>query len=403
MTVHFFYRSPYAGPTRLYHRSFPAPSVLAWFREHWHYLAHGDGRPVPGEGERMVIPWRSPERSATSARLHQVLGCDVYGLETLFESIALRHLPPPADYPTLADLLQSNLYAEEGEIRAHPHRISVRTNDDNLELAYFWCDDTFVRMAGSQLAYPRLDGWQLPVGADPSRPCLEFPTRLLRARGRGQGSAYLIFLADTDEAYLTDLLPPYEIPGLRLPDLARFLVRIKPGPAWPPELRLLRSQLLSPDETTGSEERDLVLGLLENPGDKVRWGVYGDWLYEQGLSSPGRVLLERALKACSRLPLLVLADWLAWAEAEDNLTGFREEVAGWAARLREPSHDPTLSLFSVADHVAQGCLHDASANGFDFYQQWIIFDDLWVGANPELARSLVHFASTWDLLSLPNG
>ena len=35
----------------------------------------------------------------------------------------------------------------------------------------------------------------------------------------------------------------------------------------------------------------------------------------------------------------------------------------------------------------------------DLYHQWVFFDDLWAGAHPELANSVLRFAARWDVLS----
>lgn len=62
-------------------------------------------------------------------------------------------------------------------------------------------------------------------------------------------------------------------------------------------------------------------------------------------------------------------------------------------------HEPTKSLVRTSDHLLQLCLHIGNYFGRDIYHQWIIFDDLWAGANRDLAEGILRSAQRWDVLS----
>jgi UV DNA damage repair endonuclease len=62
-------------------------------------------------------------------------------------------------------------------------------------------------------------------------------------------------------------------------------------------------------------------------------------------------------------------------------------------------HDPSKSLISTTDHLLQLCLHTGICFGRDVHHQWIFFDDLWAGANPDLADGILRYAQRWDVLS----
>ena len=61
--------------------------------------------------------------------------------------------------------------------------------------------------------------------------------------------------------------------------------------------------------------------------------------------------------------------------------------------------DPAKSLIHISDHIAQMCLHVGNWFGKDLYHQWILFDDLWAGANADLAEGVLRYAKRWDVLS----
>ncbi|MEV5895106.1 hypothetical protein [Nonomuraea fuscirosea] len=53
---------------------------------------------------------------------------------------------------------------------------------------------------------------------------------------------------------------------------------------------------------------------------------------------------------------------------------------------------PERTLIQVGEHLAQMALH-ADGNG---HRPWYVFDDVWAGAHPDLAASLIHYAYHWD-------
>src|SRR5688572_8709271 len=126
MTVHFVYRSHYQGPMGLYHKAFAERTVLEWFQNHW-------------EG----IPYDEETAYGGQDRVAEVLGCSVYGFNSLFNAIARHALSPPRTERRLVELLRQHLYLE-GELRAAPHLLQMLTDDDEIELAYYFFDDEYL-------------------------------------------------------------------------------------------------------------------------------------------------------------------------------------------------------------------------------------------------------------------
>ncbi len=93
-----------------------APSVLAWFQRNWTLGRGGFVEELRGE---------------------------VYGLDQLFEDVEIEKIAAPKTDEELVPLLEKHIYFE-GDIEAEPHFVHVETDDDEVEIAYFFFDDTFL-------------------------------------------------------------------------------------------------------------------------------------------------------------------------------------------------------------------------------------------------------------------
>jgi uncharacterized protein (TIGR02996 family) len=381
MSTYFVYRSPYHGPAGKYLKRFDDATVLDWFRNHWRALPDGPGHPAG--------------RYAT-----QVLGTDVYGFASLFERIAEKGLSAPASEQALGRLLRANLYVE-GEVRLAPHCVQVLTDDDELELAYYFFDDDFLAEHGARAAFLLHEDWRLPGGqAAVGRPS-PVPTTALAPRRRGHGVTYLVFHGYSDSLNLTDLEGGYRFSGVRLPDLARHLAHASPaGQGWRFPLRLLRSQLLRARDEAGPQEKGFLQAILEGPRDETNWGVYSDWLQEQGRPRAGLAVLERALLACARFPVASIMNSVDTRPLGlGDVAAARTELEGLLGQFARSGHQPALSRCHVEEHLAQLCLHTGRWGKRDLFHQWFLFDDLWAGAHPALADAVLRYARRWDVLS----
>jgi uncharacterized protein (TIGR02996 family) len=382
MTTYFVYRSPYHGPSGKYLKRFPDATVLDWFRNHWRAVPDGPGYPAGAYAE-------------------ELLGTDVYGFASLFERIAERGQAAPETEQALWRLLRANLYVE-GEIRAAPHCLQVLTDDDELELAYYFFDDDFLAEHGDRAAFLRNEDWRLPGGLAPGGSASGVPTTALAPRQRGPGVTYLVFHGYSDSVNLDSLEGGYRFSGLRLPDLARHLARVAAaGEDWPFELRLLRAQLLQPPDKARPQEQAFLQAIRVDPGDETNWAVYSDWLQEQGRPRAGLAVQERALTACARYPVAVILNRIdTRGIGLGDLSAARQECAGLLGQFEgRTSHEPARSLVHVEDHLAQLCLHTGRWGQRDLFHQWFLFDDLWAGANPALANAVLQYARRWDVLS----
>lgn len=327
--VHFVYRTHYEGPLSLRVRQVPDAGVLDWFRRGW---GCDDG-------------W---------AWVEAELGGAVYGLASIFEAARTEGLPRPDTLDELRTLLHGHLYVEGGPecIRLDEHSLRVRTDDDEVELAYFFFDDPV--FADGRLAYLRAS-WPLPGDAggvaafDPG--CA---VTVAAPAGGGDATTYAVFLTHYDGETLARLAP-FAFPGVDLPGLAAHLRAGDPDGHWPPELFVLRA-LVAPEDGT----------------------------------------VEAALRRCNRWPGFNLNDD-PWPPGmpDAHAAVHREATELIAAGEYTDERNPDASLLRVDEHLAQLAMH---CNGPFGHQQWFLFDTAWAATHPDLARSLLRYAGHWDPL-----
>src|SRR5579875_448398 len=327
MSVYVVYRSHYEGPSGKHVRRLDGDSVLGWFQAVWERAKQADD----------ASQWVKSE-----------IGTSVYGFESIFEAARDESLPPPTSDRKLKSYLEEHLYVE-GEIIYRPHALQALTNDDEIELAYYIFDDHFLTEHPGRAAYLLHEDWRLPVtsGERPHHPTIE--AKSIDPSGDGPGTTYLAFLAFYDSLNLTDLdvEGPWRIDGVRMPGLTDYLRSARPGEEWPFELKLIRSQ--------------------RPPEDASEVG------------------LKAALRRAARFPVLRIGGSMPTSKIglgtlEKAAAEFEGVLESLVVQQGRP--DPSKSLISTGDHIAQLCLFVGWGGGV--YHQWIIFDDLWAGEHPDL-------------------
>lgn len=337
--IWFVYRSHYEVPLSRRIRRLEDPTVLAWFA-------------------RMM----SDSRTAKDPHdvYQQELGGYVYGLGTVFEAAQENSLRAPKDTEQLQKLLKKHLYVE-GEFRLDEHSLRVLTDDDEVELAYFFFDDELAKAHPDRVAWLLHDEPRLPDGEAEGTYTPPWNFEEILPKGDGEGTTYCCFFTFYDGESMPGNV--VTIPGVRIPDLASHLRNVMPTKktaqwskewldTWPIELRLLRAMI-----------------------------------------EPGQISIAPALTRCAAYPLRDVATGtnhsFLGVGTHANARGEFEKVMG-AFKM---DGDPTKSVIQVGRHAALFCPHTSSAFG---HEQWVLFDDQWAAANPNLATSLLRYGSNWD-------
>ncbi|MGW3783592.1 hypothetical protein ACWD5Z_03355 [Micromonospora chokoriensis] len=306
----------------------PGVTVLDWFRRGW-------GCDDP-EG------WINSE-----------LGDEVYGLDSVFEAALERNLPRPETVDELRELLNEHLWVEGDDestfIRLGEHALRVRTDDDEVDLAYYFVDDEAAAASPDRLSFLLHDTWPLPGGI--AAPGAVFnhgvPVRTVRLASPGPDCVFSVRLCweSPDTGRNLNLVGATAFPGLTLPDLATLLRDADDTHRWPHDARLLRA-----------------------------------------LAAPGENDIGSALERYARLP--------GYAPSPASL----DTVSAHDAIHREMlellvSERPAESQIRLDAHIAQVARYIDDFFGFD---QWFLFDTQWAAGHPDLARSLLRYAAHWD-------
>jgi hypothetical protein len=375
MSVYFAYRCHYNQPNCKFVRRFDAPSILDWFRANW-------------EGEA--------DYSAASKLALEKLGCQVYSFGNLFVGIAENELLPPRTNAELHQHLEEFLYVNE--MAATSHAIQVYTDDDELEMAIYFFDDWYLTRNPAKAAYLAHKDWDLPTEAGKGGFKTSRRSARLKPDGNGTGTVFLAF-EDFYASDNLDCLPKaYRIDGIRLPELCQYLVAAQTKVEWPFELLVLRARLFRKALRASQEEAAFLKAIRHDPSVIE---IYSDWLEERGQSRAGLLGLERGLQEVSKVSFFELGEssmvQLGGGSWLDDQAALDEALKKFQPRR---NFDSSKSHIRVHDHVAQLCLHvDRWSYGGDLYHHWVLFDDLWAGANPDLANSILRYAERWDPLS----
>jgi uncharacterized protein (TIGR02996 family) len=341
MAVYLVYRCYYTAPGERQVRKFEARSLLDWFKSIW-------------------TPIADPEDSVRHAR--QLLGgLDVALFRDLFRNIAEAGLARPRNM----DQVSAGLVGVEIWEDHAPHYLQVMFEERDLQLAVYLFDDQFRAKAPARTDFLLLDGWELP-GTWSEEEAIDLPyCSPVDEPGGDEGALYSVDLFTEGKYNLDDLDGGQRILGLRLPDLARYLLQQPVTIGY--GLRSLRLALEALLAAPTGPEAGFKTAIRDNPADPVNWAVFSDWLMDHGKQPAGLHLLEVALRT---------------------------------ANVVDPEHrKPERDLLKVTPHLAQACKHEAAFEDRDIYSQWIFFDDRWVAAHPGLAAGLVDFAARWDVLS----
>jgi uncharacterized protein (TIGR02996 family) len=352
MAVYFVFRSHDGTPTEKHVKRFEYDTVLDWARAVWK---------------------RHDARKEAKRYADQLFGMDSEVFCSLFETDVDAAPAPPR---TMADVQGwfNEMYCEED---SHgPHHLQALTEWADNQRAIYVFDDHYRKKKPGKTDFLLLDGWELPdgelVAPAPRLP----PTKAVAYSGDGEGKLYLTGKYVDCKYHLEDLDRPEHIPGLRVPDLARYVLLYPDEDLLAFPLHKVHDGLLEVLKQPRGEDAGFRAAIRKHPDDLTSWSAYSDWLEERDLPPAGLYLLDRALRA---------------------------ENCAFEGQNRKPK----LDLVKVTPHMAQVCKHEGcetkgrkdQLTATDSFAQFIFFDDLWAAAHPALARGILTFASRWDVLT----
>lgn len=399
--VYFVLRSQYHAP--LGHRlvTFEDETLLSWFQSHWVGNNKGPWRTCPDIPDilpaRPVAEWEEEEFNLIMDQYEMsTFGMDIYGFWAVWEAMQ-SHPTAPTSYEDLHSIL-SKIEYPEGDFSIQNHALEAVTDDDEIEIAWYFFDDWYLERHPERVQFLLRDHWELPGNA--SEEGASLPSDLSRPLHQeliaAAGTTYCALFSAVDGMTIMDITGCYRFDDGRLPDFADRLrdqdvpmiteewqgADQRPHrfrkPAWPEELVLLRAFLFDhPDKSLGD-------ALQASAADE---------LYDR-ISSPRDISDFRC------------------AGNETVLTG-NPSACQWdwqrfrAHRISQPVQSPWEStnrapLIQNSDHITQiRFTVDSSCDGISQCHTWgyLFFDDLWAAAHPALAESILHYGRGWSVLA----
>jgi len=113
------------------------------------------------------------------------------------------------------------LYCEEDDKGSHHVQVMTEWGDNQRAIYVF--DDHYRKKKPGKTDFLLLDGWELPAGESTKKPP-KLPQTTQNGQADGEGTVYLACGFVDCKYNLEDLTAPEHITGLRLPDLARYVL-----------------------------------------------------------------------------------------------------------------------------------------------------------------------------------
>ncbi len=332
--VFLIYRHPQAGPLGKRTATLVGTSVLDWFQRAWEKAKAAPS--VDGETD--------------DAWLVAELGGEISGLASLFQAVREHDLPAPATIDALFDVLDDHLSIERA-FWLDEDALRIDDDDDEVQHATILVGRAYAEANPDRFAFALHEDWKLPDTS--ARGAFEVPDDVVRLRlpqGAGDGVTHLCFVTFYDSESFANP-PPILVPGTRLDGLAARFRELTQTDGWPFELLLLR-------------------GLL---GGKA--------------SDAGAI--EPALRDATTLDLMSLG-------GESSKPAWRDAKASKARAsfMKSRADEPADAQIFAGAHVVQLSVTVSET----YFHQWVLFDDLWAAANPDLASSLLRWTHRWDVV-----
>jgi len=288
-----------------------------------------------------ALGWDPSAEEANYERANAITSGNVEGLSYLFKAVAEEKTPAPDSWTELAARLEGGGDLFWGQAKVESPVVSALVDDDDVDLAFYLLPLSHALSRLERSAFMLHSSWRLPTefeGEGDFAPQFEGFIEV-DARGSEAGTLYVVDMSIRVTTYLRAEAAEAvsSVRGLRLPELVGFL-RPWEDPTGPPVLRALKAALAVDDHS-----------------------------------------LSDAVQRCSVHDIEEL-------DVLELVAGSPEE-SDWG--VHPDVHE--RSRHNCSPHLIQAAHWDG-----DVFQQWIVFDDLWAAANPELAQSLFWFASDWN-------
>lgn len=272
----------------------------------------------------------------------EILGQDIYGFPIW--KIDDTGLPDsPKSYKDLKNKLEKYVYSNE--VICDEQCLKVCTDDDEIELAWFMFTEVYKQENEAELSIWFQD--KLPIKFGVQGELVSVKNEIL-PKGNNEGCTYFVSCSIYDSSHFEDLEGAFKLENIRLPDLISHL-----------------------------NNNELHLGDDEN----YSYGL-GELEYLQYISQKLNIRnLKDVLKVFVEKPITEIQGV--------NFTTLSIDDFG-NLELRNNTDE---SILNYSEHICEMCINSLG----EFYSYVIIFDDLWVEKNRDLANSIIRFGASWEI------
>jgi len=385
--VYFICRSEYESPHGRRIIEFPdAPNLVDWFKKQW--ITRKELTKINPKIPRFKFdPW--DWQNEIQELRADAFGGSFYGFCDLFAPMFGR--PAPRNLSDIEDFIDSfkGNYSE-GSIEMIDGAIQASTNDDEIEIAWYLFDDTFVEQFPERTAF--LLHKQLNV-SELTNTKSWIPPVQTKVIADGDQATFCCFFSAQDGITIADIEGCYRVPT-HLPELGSWLskkiVKTKPEkygttePDLPPDLILLRAFALL-------EDNHCFEGALRSFDSFNR--KLSSWLprvlsgYQYHTKDPLFLATDPSL----------ITEQLQALSRETQKSGEKGTSDYWVSTNGE-------TYFQFSAHFCQvvfseiSTAHNNPDEVIKYFKHWVFFDDLWASANQDLAESILKYGQGESIL-----
>lgn len=248
----------------------------------------------------------------------------------------------PTDFEELKNTIGKYIY--NNEIQGDENCLKVLTDDDEIELAWFLFTEKYKKEN-----FEKLSLWfhnQLPTKYGEVGTKLDVDIEIL-PQGNKEGCIYFISCPIYDGANLEDLEGCYKIENIRIPDIIDYL-----------------------------KEND-----FEESEKEYDYG-YSELEFLQYISRVSENIdVETLFKIFSKIPITEL-----------DVNQYEDSTIDELLKL-DLRNDKEKSKVNASEHICEISINTVG----EYYNYWIVFDDLWVEENEGLAKSILCFGKEWKI------
>lgn len=362
MALYFSNRSPFDNLTSKFTKRIEADSILVWFQKIWR---------------------TDLSEEALYKHFKNLFGTHFYGLVHFAYNLAENKPPIPSNIQELEESLRKYFYVNNIKFEEGKY-LEILTDDDELSLAWYLIEEEYARRNSKRFLYLIQEDWKLPLKFSAKKSgkfifeC-KYPTSV---KEKKQGVLYMMsIISDAGDGPIDKY--PTRMDGIRLPDLIPYLTQNK-----------INNEELHFD-LIFCKMKTLELGY--SPKDS-----FIDQIKEfSNLFSDLHKIYHEPIDELNTD--LLCGDYQEMKKGFDQ--GF-EKLMDYESDMQEELKDDFEVQMHGNEHIAQLCIQgsfwkyhpvDSKIRGSKIFDQILLFDDLWVNANYELANSLVNFYTKWSL------